>query len=401
MDAYILLKQRQQSDLLVQQTAMQHQRFLLDTVVWSWRCIGIKGQRGVGKTTLLLQRLRLSNMPEKGIYLSLDDLHFKQFTLRDTVEAFRRDGLTHFYLDEVHKYTNWSQEIKNLYDFFPDLFIVFTGSSLIELHRQEADLSRRAVMYDLPGLSYREYLSLAGIAHFPAVDLATLLSKHRDIALQIAQTLRPMAHFKRYLREGYYPFFLEDAALSSIRVRQIVNLILYQELSNADGQPAIQVQKIARLLQFLADTTPFKPNFSNISRSLSIDRDTIARYLQHLERAQLIALLYADATALSGLQRPEKVYLDNPNLCFALSNVEPNEGSLRETFFQNQLRAKHQLNYPEQGDFLIDHRYTIEVGGKRKTKRQIAHIPDGFLALDDAESGMGNQVPLWLFGFLY
>jgi uncharacterized protein len=401
MDTYLLTKIRQQSDLLVARTQLTHQRFLIHTITWSWRCIGIKGPRGTGKTTLLLQRLKQSSKAAQSLYISLDDLHFQRFSLRDTVEAFRLIGVTDFYIDEVHKYAGWSQEIKNLYDFYPDISLIFTGSSLIELHRQSVDLSRRAVMYDLPGLSFREYLSFAQIFEHPAIPLTTLLSEHRTLATEIVQSIRPLAHFSHYLQVGYYPFFLEDASLTATRIRQIVQLILHLDLPTADGAPAAQTMKIGRLLQLLADTTPFKPNFANLSRALGLDRDTIVRYLHHLERAQLIALVFTESQTLSGLQRPEKVYLDNPNLAHALSSHQPDSGSIRETFFQNQLRTQHSVAYPESGDFLIDDLYTFEIGGSGKTKRQIAHLPNGYLALDGLESGLDRNVPLWLFGFLY
>lgn len=401
MDTHILMKLQQQSDLLAGKTALAHQRFLIDEIAWNWRCIGIKGPRGVGKTTLLLQQLKRSAAVGKSVYLSLDDLHFKRFSLRETVESFRLNGLTHFYLDEVHKYPGWSQEIKNLYDFYSDIHLIFTGSSLIELHRQEVDLSRRAVMYDLPGLSFREYLSFSNIIDSKSITLKELLAEHRSFAADIAQIIRPLEYFRKYLREGYYPFFLEDPQLTAIRIRQVVNLILHLDLTSMDGAPAVQIQKIGRLLQLVADSTPFKPNFANIARSVGIDRDTIARYLSHLQRAQLVFMIYSEIQSMSGLQRPEKVYLDNPNLCYALSSAQPDEGGVRETFFQNQVRTKHLLTYPSNGDFLVDDRYTFEVGGKSKNKRQIAHVPDSFLAVDDIESGAGQHIPLWLFGFLY
>ncbi|MBL7828101.1 MAG: AAA family ATPase [Saprospiraceae bacterium] len=370
-------------------------------IAWNWRCVGIKGSRGVGKTTMLLQQMKASDIGDQSIYLSLDDLHFKHFTLRETVEAFRRDGVTHFYLDEVHKYTGWSMEIKNLFDLYVDIHLVFTGSSLVELHRQEADLSRRAVMYDLPGLSFREYLAFSDHLAFPSYDLDFLLAHHRDIALEISSQIKPIAHFKQYLIDGYYPFFLEDRPLTPVWLRQVVNLILNLDISNAEGMPTLQTQKIARLLQFISSSAPFKPNFANLSRTLGLDRDTIARYLNHLEKAQLISMIYAQASGLSGVQRPEKVYLDNSNLMYALSGLRVEEGAVRETFFQNQLRAQHSLTYPAQGDFLVNERYVFEVGGKGKTKRQIASLPDSFLVLDDIESGSEGVIPLWLMGFLY
>lgn len=401
MDTAKLTKLQQQSDLLVGQVPLGHRRFLLDDIAWDWRCTGIRGPRGVGKTTLMLQRMRLSPAFPASVYLSLDDLHFNSFSLRDTVEAFRRNGTTHFYLDEVHKYPGWSQEIKNLYDFSPDIHLVFTGSSVVELSRQEADLSRRAVMYDLPGLSFREYLKLSQIADFSAVTLDDLLANHRQIALEVNQSLRPVGYFNQYLREGYYPFFLEEPKLVLVRIRQMVNLVLNLDLSLSEGTRIRQVQKIGRLLQFIADTSPFKPNYSTIARALELDRDTIGRYFEHLQQAQLVAQVHADAQSLGGIQRPEKIYLDNTNLAFALSAAQPDPGTLRETFFQNQLRVKHQITCPAKGDFRVDARYTFEVGGPGKTSKQVAGLPDSYLALDDMESGFDRQVPLWLFGFLY
>lgn len=401
MNTANIVKLQQQSDLLTDQTPIVHRRFLLDDIHWEWRCNGIRGPRGVGKTTLMLQRMRLSPAFRTSIYLSLDDLHFSTHSLRDTVEAFRRMGTTHFYLDEVHKYIGWSQEIKNLYDFFPDLHIVFTGSSVVELSRREVDLSRRAVMYDLPGLSFREYLKLSDIADFSPITLKDLLADHRQIALEINRSIRPVGHFQTYLKEGYYPFFMEEPKLTMLRIRQIINLVLSLDLSQAEGGRIRQPHKIGRLLQFIADSSPFKPNYSNIARAMEIDRDTVGRYMEHLNKAHLVSLVYSDTHGLAGIHRPEKVYLDNTNLAYALSAGQPDTGNLRETFFQNQLRIKHQLTSPDKGDFCVDSHYLFEVGGPGKTVKQIAELPNSFVALDDIESGFGRQIPLWLFGFLY
>lgn len=401
MNSAILNNLRQQSDLLVAQSSLGHLRFLHEEIRWDWRCIGIKGPRGVGKTTLLLQRIRLSEAAAKSVYLSLDDFHFNAHSLRDTVEAFRRAGLTHFYLDEVHKYPSWSQELKNLYDFYPDIFIVFTGSSVVELARQEVDLSRRAIMHDLPGLSFREYLKLSGLLDLPAISLADLLEKHRKIALEVASKIRPLEHFQPYLKDGYYPFFLENRPLATIRLRQITKLILELDLVTLEGGRVPQVQKIARLLQLIAESAPFKPNINNLAQAIGIDRDTVGRYFSHLERAQLIALLFAESGNLAGVQRPEKIFLDNPNLCHALAAREPEIGTLRETFFQNQTRVKNRISYTAIGDFLLNSEHIVEVGGRSKTRQQLAAAPAGFLAVDDVEVGDGQRIPLWLFGFLY
>lgn len=392
---------RLQSRLLVAKTDVNHVRFLHKEIHWDWRLIGIKGARGVGKTTLLLQQLQL-NVPEnRGIYLSLDDLHFTTNTLRETVEHFRATGITHFFLDEVHKYRGWSREIKNLYDLYADIFLVFTGSSIIEINQQDVDLSRRAVLYELPGLSFREYLQLTGVAEIPPLTLHDVIERHEDIALQLTLQFRPLEHFVPFLKEGYYPYFLENRELYPIRVKQVVGLILETDLATAERGRVYQIRKIGQLLQLIADSVPFKPNIQQLAAKVQLDRVTLIRYLHHLENARLIALLYPHGANLSALQKPEKIFLDNSNLAVVLSSNTPDIGNLRETFFYNQTRYRHIVSYSPAGDFRIEDRWTIEVGGKNKGKSQITAIPEAFLALDDMEIGAGKKIPLWLFGLIY
>lgn len=386
------------SRILAQRTPVAPVRFLPEKINWSWRLIGIRGARGTGKTTLMLQRMRDL---EKAIYLSLDDLYFSRHSMRETVEALRMRGYQRFFLDEVHKYPDWSREVKNLYDFYPDLLLVFTGSSIIELSKQNVDLSRRAVLYDLPGLSFREYLSLTGIYTAPAISLDDLISGHEDISMELCRSFRPLEHFGVYLREGYYPFFLENRDDYHQRLRQVVRLVLETDLAQAEGAKVQQVQKLARLLQFLAETTPFKPNILHLSRHIELDRATVLRYLSHLQNARLIGALHVPGGGLSALQKPEKVYLENTNLAYALLEKKPDTGNLRETFFFNQVSFVAEVAAPDTADFLVANRYLFEVGGKGKKRGQLQGKPDSFMVLDDIETGVDDQIPLWLFGFLY
>lgn len=349
----------------------------------------------------MLQRLRMGGPVFKGIYLLLDDLHFSTHTLRETVEFFRAAGIVQFFLDEVHKYPGWSQEIKNLYDLYPDVSIVFTGSSIIEIGQQDVDLSRRAVLYELPGLSFREYLYLSGIAAGPAVAFEDLMAHHETLATDLALQFRPLEHFPNYLRDGYYPYFLENREVYAVRLKQVIRLVLETDLAAAEGGRVQQTQKIGQLLQIIADSVPFKPNIQQLAARVQLDRNTLIRYLQHLRNARLIALLYPENSNLSALQKPEKIFLDNPNIAFALSSTAPDVGNLRETFFYNQVSYRLSVAYTSDGDFKIENRWTVEVGGKNKDMTQIRNLPNSLLPLDHTEIGTGNKLPLWLFGFLY
>ena len=379
-------------------TPDQPTRFLRDKIDWSWRLVGVRGARGTGKTTLLLQQMKDL---ERAVYLSLDDLYFSRHSLRNTVEALRRIGYRHFFLDEVHKYADWSREVKNLYDFFPDIMLVFTGSSIIELSKLDVDLSRRVVLYDLPGLSFREYLQFTGVYATPPVALDQVFSGHESLTRALALAFRPLEHFSVYLREGYYPYFLESRTNYHQRLRQVVRLVLETDIAQAEGAKVQQIQKLSRLLQFLASSTPFKPNIQHLARHLELDRATVLRYLSHLQKARLIGALNVSGGGLSALQKPEKIYLDNTNLAYALPDAPPDLGSLRETFLFNQLSCTASTTAPDTADFFVNERYLLQVGGKGKKQKQLKGTPDGFLVLDDIETGVGNQIPLWLFGFLY
>ncbi|SKB63007.1 hypothetical protein SAMN05660226_02352 [Parapedobacter luteus] len=327
---------------------------------------------------------------------------FENSISADVADTFWQLGGKVLYIDEVHKYPEWAREIKNIYDFNRDIRLIFTGSSVTDLLRQTGDLSRRAALYELPGLSYREYLYFAGIAQLAPVTLEDILAKHLSIAGDITATLRPLKAFADYLNHGYYPFFKEGLRQFPFKLENVVKMIIETDLQHIEGFDPHNVRKMYQLLYILATNVPFKPNISKLSEKTGIHRNTLIQYLQHLERARLIHALYAAGRSISTLQKPEKIYLENANLHFALAPQHVDKGSLREAFFVNQLRhARHRVSLPAKGDFLVDERWTFEVGGKNKTMDQLAGVQDAYIAADDMESGVLRKIPLWLFGFLY
>lgn len=377
-------------------------RSAMDSINWNSRLVGIKGARGVGKTTLLLQYIKKHYTSDAtALYVSLDDIYFSDNKLVTFANNFAQQGGKHLFLDEVHKYPNWSQEIKNIYDDLPELQIVFTGSSLLEIINARADLSRRAIAYKMQGLSFREYLNLVLKLDFPIYKLEDILAHHVEITETILQKVKPLQYFSKYLKNGYYPFFLEDEQLYHIRIGEIVNMILELELPLLRRVDFAFTNKLKQLLLVIAQSAPFIPNISKLSDRISISRITLLSYLNYLQEAGLTHNLYKEAFGISKLQKPEKLFLENSNLAYTFSSEQPNIGNIRETFFANQVAYTHKLTFPKQGDFLIDDKYLIEIGGKRKNDKQIEGISDGYVAADDIEYGYDNKVPLWLFGFLY
>lgn len=390
------------SEQLVRYTATQYSRYLYTTVRWDNRLIGIKGARGTGKTTLLLQRLKSLQLPAtKAAYFSLDDIFFTQNLFADVAEQFYREGGKMLFLDEVHKYPGWAREIKNLYDFFPDLQVVFTGSSIIDLAKEEGDLSRRALMYELQGLSFREYLGLSGIVNIESLSLQDLLHNATAIRDLFPADFRPLAHFRTYLSQGYYPFFKEDPEGFHQRLAQMVRVVVEYDMTSLKGFDPRNARKLLQLLFILSANVPYKPNLTQLAQKADVHRNTILNYLVYLENARLIRLLQASGVGLSLLQKPEKVYLNNTNLAYALSGEPPNTGNLRETFFISQMQSLFTVTAPSQGDFLVDNQYLFEIGGKQKTYDQIAGHPNSYVVRDDLEYPVGKFFPLWVFGCLY
>ena len=387
---------------LLQRTDFPYQRFLTDKINWGVRCIGIAGARGVGKSTLMIQRIKASLPLDKTLYVSLDDLYFRQHSLTEVADEFYKMGGRHLFLDEVHKYDQWQQEVKNMYDFYPDLQIVLTGSSIISLQKSAADLSRRLVMYHLPGLSFREYLGLKHGITLPVVQLDHLLKEHEQIAQELLNTLEsPLALYRHYFRYGVFPFFLEGEDVYYMRINQLINLIIDYDLPEAREVEGTTLAKMKKLLYFLSKSVPFTPNISKLTGLLETSRNHVLEMLDMLEKARLIRNLRSAAHGISIMHKPDKIYLHNTNFIHALAEGHPNPGNIRETLFLSHLQdAGYTVNYPGTGDFLIDGRFTFEIGGKGKSIKQVIDIPDSFVAADDLERGFRHKIPLWLFGML-
>jgi uncharacterized protein len=370
-------------------------------VHWDERLIGIKGAKGVGKTTLILQYIKSSLQNEKVIYLALDNPFFYNNTLVETVEFFIKTGYTYFFLDEVHKYPQWSAEVKNLHDTYRKIKIVFTGSSVLHLIEGAADLSRRAMIYDLPGLSFREYLNFKTKNSFPAFSLEEILKNHMQIAQEITKKIRPFEFFSHYLEHGYYPFFIETEKTYRFRLESAVNQTIESDLPLTKKITQDVVTKLKKILGVIAQSAPFKPNIQKISERVGLTRNSLVVYIRYLEEAGIIKQLYSEVSGIGALQKPQKIYLENSNLIFSLSPGNAQIGTIRETFAANQLSKTNKITYPKTGDFLVNEKYLFEAGGKNKTKKQIAGIADSYILADNIEMGFGNKIPIWLMGFLY
>jgi uncharacterized protein len=378
-------------------------RFLWDKINWNNRLIAITGSRGVGKTTLLLQYIRenLNGAPDEVLYVNMDDLFFSKNALVDFAGDFVRRGGKYLFLDEVHKYKNWSQEIKNCFDYFPGLKMVITGSSALDIYKGKADLSRRAILYKLPGLSFREFIGLKYGIRFPVFELDDLLNNPSGKIQPILDKIKPIKLFEEYLQSGYYPFFMEGEIEFQIRLRQTVNQVLDSDLPSVDNIDFTAVHYLRRLISILAEIVPYKPNIVKLSQQVGVSRETLIRYLYLLGKADLLILLQPATQGISKMNKPEKIYLNNPNLVHSLTNKQLNQGTLRETFFISQLQVLHHVTASTRGDFQVDNSYTFEIGGKNKNRKQIIGIENAWIAADDIEYAQQNKIPLWLFGFLY
>ena len=383
---------------------IKYHRYLFNELLGlDYRLIGIRGARGVGKTILMLQLLQQLHLPpEQAIYVSLDDPIFMKTRFVDFIDWFYKFGGKFVFADEVHKYRNWSRELKNVYDFYTDIKIIFSASSVLDLFKAEADLARRAVMFDLNELSLREFALIKYDLRLPVLKLEEILQFHSRIASDLLMTdFKPIKLLKEYFVYGAYPLFSENIEFYTEQLTKTIDLIIETDLPSVERIEYQTVYKLRKLLKVIAESSPFKPNIAKLSNELNTSRDRLLKFLHLLERAKLIRNIRTKSQGIAYLRKPEKILLNNPNLLYAYSDTEPNKGSLRETFFVSQITAKHQVTYPETGDFLIDGRWLFEIGGKSKTQKQIAGQPDAFIAADDIEIGFGNKIPLWLLGFLY
>ena len=379
------------------------ERELERKINWNARLISVRGSRGTGKTTLFLQHIKktFSNNLNKVLYVNLDNVYFSNNTLVELAEKFASRGGTHLFIDEVHKYENWSKEIKNLYDDFPELHIAFTGSSLLEILNGRADLSRRTLVYELTGLSFREYLSLIKAHDFPIFTLEEILKNNEQISAEIASKIKPFEFFDDYLSFGYYPYFLEGKDDYFNRLNETLNMILEVELPMLRGLEIAYIPRIKKLLAVIGESAPFIPNITQLAAKIGISRQTLLIYLKYLEDAKLINQLYKKSRGLSVLEKPERILMENTNLIELFNGENANTASRRETFVLNQLLHSHKVDFSEESDFFVDSKYTFEVGGKNKKRKQIQEIPDSYIIADDIEFGTDRRIPIWLLGFMY
>jgi len=390
-------------DALIRRVPRAFSRFIASGINWDIRLLGIKGARGCGKTTLLRQHVAetFGGVTREALYVSLDDLWFSTHSLIDLVEWHRNQGGTHLFLDEIHYLKPWQQYLKNIYDFYPDVRVAYTGSSMLRIDSEGADLSRRQRVYEMPGFSFREYLNFELGENLEPCTLADIIVRHREIAESVSRRFNVLRHFKDYLNYGYYPFYKEDVEGYHARLREVVKLVLEVDLPKIEEVLPATVEKARKMLSILAESVPQTPKMARLYHELETDRNQGLKLLKALARAGLLQLISSESVSLKDMSRPDKIYLNNANLMYALA-PSVDVGCLRELFFLNQLRAVgHEVTYPAQGDFLVDGTRLFEVGGKDKSFAQIKDIPDSYVAADDIEVGRGNKIPLWLFGFLY
>jgi hypothetical protein len=380
---------------------VNYKRYLFEKVDLSNRLIAIKGVRGVGKTTLLLQFAKYNFPKSSTLYVSMDHVYFYENNLFEMAKEFDNYGGTHLLLDEVHKYPNWSREIKLIYDNLPRLNIIITSSSVLELYKSESDLSRRLVSYDLHELSFREFLYLETGIEIPVQTLAELIANHTEISGEILQQFQPLPLFEKYLKVGAYPYYKENEPSYYHKVMKTINLMIEVDIMAVENLRYETIVKFKKLLKAIATSVPFTPNITKLSEHIGLSRNSLVESIKTLSKVGVIQELYKDATGIGALTKPEKLLLNNTNLIYVLGSENANIGNIRETFFVNQLSCNHKVNLALKGDFLIDQKFTFEVGGKNKTKKQISGVKNAFIAKDNIEVGFGNIIPLWMFGLLY
>jgi len=391
------------SDRLVSAVQLDFRRYLSPKIDWGERLLCIKGPKGTGKTTLVLQHIKEKFGPgsDEAVYLALDHVWFSNHNPLDAIEYFHTHGYTHLFIDEVHHYADWSRFMKTATDFYPGLNIAYSGSSILKLSVGQADLSRRQTVYNLKGMSFREFLAYEGIADLPVLPLGKILKDHRRIALGICGKIKIVPLFERYLLSGYYPFYKTCAGHFTDRLGEMVNSVLNVDLPAVEGITPPTVQKARKMLMVLAQSCPQQPNMSALYRELETERNMGIRLLGALERAELFSGIDQVQGRLKHLSRPAKIFLGDTNLMNALV-PRPDVGAMRETFFANQLRAAgHSLLAPDKGDFVVDGSRLFEIGGVGKGFGQIKDVKNSYVVNDGVEAGHGNKIPLWLFGFLY
>lgn len=378
---------------LLLETDTKFHRYIYDKINWNSRMIGLTGPRGVGKTTLILQYIKENLSSDISLYVTAEDFYFADHRLLDLADSFVKHGGKYLFIDEIHRYKDWSKELKLMYDYHPELKVVFTGSSVLDINKGVADLSRRAVMYNMQGMSFREYLLFFHDMEFPVYTMDDILQRR----LVIPSHFHPLQFFADYLRHGYYPFSMDN---NSVYIQQIVNIALESDIPQYAGMNVSTGRKLKQLLAIIAKSVPFKPNISSIATALNVSRNSVADYCLYIEEAGLIAQLRDSTGGIRGLGKVNKIYLDNPNLIYCLGGEKADIGNIRETFFFNQMRVYHDVITSPASDFQIDE-YTFEIGGRKKGNKQIEGLANAFVVKDDIEFASANTIPLWHFGFNY
>lgn len=397
-----IVRMRLIANRLLDETPMAFRRSLGERIDWENRLICLKGARGTGKTTLLQQHMKERwGKDETAFYASFDHYWFKTHSPMDFVEEIHQQGVRHLFVDEVHHVEHWQTVIKNIYDFYPKMSVVYSGSSLLKMDNQEGDLSRRQLSYELKGLSFREFLAFEGKGDWPAVGFDELLRSHVALASDITSGISVLPLFRKYLETGFYPFYKTEHSGFAQRLMAVVDKVLDSDWPSVEEVTPATIRKAKKMFSVLAESCPQQPNMSALYRELETDRNQGLKMLSALERAGLLAVVPSDKATLKDLSRPEKIYCDNSNLMSALVS-RPDVGTVRETFFVNQLRgAGHHVRCARDGDFKVDGEFVFEVGGRKKRFTQIKDMPQSYVVADDLECGTGNRIPLWLFGFMY
>jgi predicted AAA+ superfamily ATPase len=382
------------SNKLIKETDTRFFRYMYEEINWKNRMLGLIGPRGVGKTTLALQYIKQNLNPAETLYVTVEDFYFLDNRITRLADDFVKKGGKYLFIDEIHRYEDWSKELKLIYDYHKDLHVVFIGSSILDIKKGASDLSRRAVIYTMQGLSFREYLHLFHGIQSKTYFLDEILS-HK---VELPGVAHPLPLFADYLQRGYYPFALEENF--EMRLKQIISQTLEGDIPIYAGMNVATGRKLKQLLSIISKSVPFKPNMTKIADMLSISRNNIADYCLYMEEAGIISQLKSNTGGIRGLGKVDKIYLDNSNLIYNLSVDESNIGNIRETFFLNQMRVKHEVYSSPAADFIIDDK-TFEVGGKNKGKYQIKDVENGYIVKDDIEGGYLNVIPLWQLGLTY
>ena len=379
---------------VLRKTPVSFVRYKYEEINWDSRLVGVVGPRGVGKSTMIQQYILKHRDNGSHLYVSADNMYFTTNSLISLADDFVKEGGTNLYIDEVHKYKNWSRELKQIYDVHPDLKIVFTGSSVLDIQKGEADLSRRALMYHIQGLSFREYLEMFHGIKAKKYSLNDILG-HK---VSIPELPHPLPVFREYLKRGYYPFAIEGSF--ELRMEQVVSQTVESDIPQYADMKVSTARKLKQMLSVVSKLAPYKPNADNLATEIGVSKNNVSDYLVYLEKAGMIGQLRDNTGGLRGLGKVEKVYIDNPSLMTVLAGGNPDIGNIRETFFYNQMRVNNDVVSSKESDFVIG-KYTFEVGGKKKGKKQIENIENGIVVRDDIESGHGIFVPLWHFGMSY